>query len=174
MADRIEEAVSGRASCRKCKGKIEKGQLRFGEVDFTFSESGTYKWYHLPCAADRVPDKLRGALEAWEGEVPDREALEAALAKGKKGKVAPRGELAPSGRASCLGCGEKIKKDELRLVVEREVDTGAFTAKRPGYLHLACAKGSEHLAGEADLTTALRENSDLEPAKLEELLAALA
>mgnify|MGYP001479652834 CR=1 FL=1 len=29
MGDRIEEAVSGRAKCRKCKDKIEKGSARY-------------------------------------------------------------------------------------------------------------------------------------------------
>ena len=70
-------------------------------------------------------------------------------------------------------CSEKIKKGDLRLVVEREVDTGSFTAKRPGYLHPGCAKGSEFLAEVKGLAKTLGENSDLEDAKLKELFGAL-
>jgi poly [ADP-ribose] polymerase len=171
--DKIEAAKSGRAGCRGCKEKIGKGELRFGEVDYTFDSEGSFKWYHLPCAAGKLPAKLIEALEGYEGEVPNKEELLASAAKAKKGSAFPRAELAPSGRAACLGCGEKIKKGELRVAVEREVDTGSFMAKRPGYLHPACAKGSEHLEGLDDVLGALKENSDLEDEKLAEVTAAL-
>ena len=173
MSDRIEEAVSGRAKCRKCKDKIEKGALRFGEVDYSFSESGTYKWFHLSCAAAQLPTKLGPALQEFAGEVPDRDQLELEVAKGRRGKAFPRGELAPSGRAGCLVCDAKIKKGELRLAVEREVDTGSFVAKRPGYVHPACAKGSEYVSEAEDLAGELRENSDLDAAQLDGLLQAV-
>ena len=49
----IEPAKSGRASCRKCKEKIEKGELRFGHaVDSGFSDEPSFQWYHLACAAE--------------------------------------------------------------------------------------------------------------------------
>jgi hypothetical protein len=172
--DKIEIAKSGRAGCRGCKEKIAKGELRFGEVDYAFDPDGSFKWYHLPCAAKKLPAKLGGALDDFDGEVPDKDDLLAQIAKGKKGTAFPRAEPAPSGRAACLVCSEKIKKGDLRVVVEREVDTGSFTAKRPGYLHPGCAKDSEFLAEVKDLVKALKENSDLEDAKLKELEGALA
>ena len=171
--DKIETAKSGRAGCRGCKEKIAKGELRFGEVDYTFDSEGSFKWYHLPCAAEKLPAKLVEALEAYEGEVPSKDELLATAAKAKKGSAFPRAELAPSGRAACLACSEKIKKGELRVAVEREVDTGSFVAKRPGYLHPARAKGSEHLEGIEDVVGALKENSDLAEDELAEVTAAL-
>lgn len=172
--DVIELAKSGRAGCRGCKQKIGKGELRFGEVDFTFDPDGSYKWYHLPCAAKSLPAKLEEALGEFPDEVPDREALVVAIQEGKQGTAFPRAEEAPSGRASCLGCSQKIKKGELRVAIEREVDTGSFVAKRPGYLHPACAKGSEHLTEVDDPLETLRQNSDLTPAQLDALTQALA
>jgi hypothetical protein len=83
-------APSARAACRACKEKIAKGELRFGEsVANTFSSSGepTHRWYHLRCAAEKKPALLGPALAAYAGEVPDREALVAAIqAKAKKKK----------------------------------------------------------------------------------------
>jgi hypothetical protein len=171
--DVIQPAKSGRAACRSCKEKIAKGELRFGEVDYSFDPDGTFKWFHLACAARKLPAKLGEALAEYPDELPDKEALLAAMAEGQKGTAFPRGELAPSGRAACLGCQNKIAKGELRVAVEREVDTGSFVARRPGYLHPSCAVGSEHVAQYEDLLAAVRENSDLVPAKLDELAAAL-
>ena len=171
--DVIEAAKSGRAGCRGCKEKIGKGELRFGEVDYAFDPDGSYKWYHLPCAARKLPTKLEEALGEFADEVPDRDALLAAIKEGKKGTAIPRCEPAPSGRAGCLTCSEKIKKGELRVVIEREVDTGSFVAKRPGYLHIGCAKGSEHLADVDDLPATLAANSDLDAEQLAALTQAL-
>ena len=124
-------------------------------------------------AARRRLAKLEEALGEFPDDVPDRDALLAAIKEGKKGSAIPRAEPAPSGRAGCLACSEKIKKGELRIVVEREVDTGSFVAKRPGYLHAGCAKGSEHLEGVEDLRATLEANSDLNADQLAALAQAL-
>ena len=67
-------------------------------------------------------------------------------------------------------CGEKIPKGEFRVVVEREVDTGTFTAKRPGYLHPNCA--AEYLdADPEEVADAVTTNSiQLDEATREALL----
>ncbi len=57
----IDVATTSRAKCRICKAPIEKGTLRFGVLDFTFSSSGSYRWHHLACAADR----MRRDVDAW-------------------------------------------------------------------------------------------------------------
>ncbi len=141
----IEQAKSGRAKCRKCKQTIEKGALRFGEETVNaFSDGGepSFLWYHLPCAAAARPKLLKADLETYEGEVPDREALEktmAASAGKEKPSAFPYAEHAPSGRSKCIACEETIEKGALRVAIEREVDTGSFVTKGAGYLHPGCA-----------------------------------
>ena len=178
MGHIIEEAKSGRAKCRKCKGALSKGDLRFGhEVVNAFSPDGgmTHQWYHLGCAAEKLPVELGQAIAAFDGEIPDRAELEQAMAAGKK-KVKPTtfpyAEKAPSGRSTCIECGEKMAKGEYRVAVEREIDTGSFVTSGAGYLHPMCAL---EYVGDADgLMDQVRANSvSLSEEELEELSAAL-
>ncbi len=74
----IDVAPTGRAACRGCREKIAKGELRFGmAVTNMFSESGdlSMRWYHLRCAAQKVSAVFGPVLDAYKGEVPDREML---------------------------------------------------------------------------------------------------
>jgi len=143
---RIEVSPSGRATCRGCKTAIGKGELRFAEsYSLPTGEEGQ-RYYHLRCGAENVRAGFQVALAQYEGELPDRAALEAILAappakgKGKKGDLPlPHADRAPTGRAKCIQCEEPIGKGELRVAVEREIDTGAFTSKGAGYLHPSCA-----------------------------------
>ncbi|MCO5168965.1 MAG: PARP-type zinc finger-containing protein [Planctomycetes bacterium] len=176
MPHTIEEAKSGRATCRTCKAKIDKGVLRFGEeVPNQFAEGPSYQWHHLACAAKKKPAQLQQALEAFPGEVPDRAALEQTIQehKGKaRATTLPYAERAPTGRSRCMVCEAPIAKGELRVAVEREVDTGSFVSRGAGYLHPACAK--EHAEADPDLLDGVRQNSvSLAPADLEAIAAAL-
>ena len=157
----IEVAKSGRASCRKCKGKIEKDTLRFGvESDMQYGDEPSYRWYHLKCGASVEPGQLEKLLKTYEGEIPDRAEIEKAIADGKKKKkpsTFPYAEVAPSGRSKCMQCEETIEKGQLRVAVEREVDTGTFVTKGAGYLHVGCA--IEH-TGDEGLPQKVLENSD--------------
>jgi hypothetical protein len=145
MQDVIEVAKTGRATCRTCKATIAKGELRFGEEEFNaFSGNGdtTFKWHHLACAAKSRPAKVKPVLDAYEGDVPNRDAIVADMNEAFK-KVKPPfpyAEVAPSGRSRCQQCDEAIPKGELRVAFEREVDTGSFVTKGAGYLHLACVE----------------------------------
>ena len=48
MGNVIEEAKSGRASCRTCKKAIAKGELRFGEeAPNAFGDTPSMRWHHL-------------------------------------------------------------------------------------------------------------------------------
>jgi poly [ADP-ribose] polymerase len=172
MAHVIESAKSGRAACRKCKEKIAKGELRFGhEVESNFSDSPSYQWYHLKCAAVKLPVDLSLALKDYAGDVPDRDELDATIAanrKKQKPSKFPYAERAPSGRASCLVCADKILKDELRVAVEREVEAGEFARRSAGYLHPQCALQYEEIPD--DLMDQVREHSpQLDDAELDEI-----
>ena len=146
MAHHIEVAASGRATCKTCKQRIDKDTLRLGEEYASqFGEGGmAVRWHHLACGADALPAVLREAMTSYEGEIPDRAALEAKLASAKptaaKAGALPTADLAPTGRAKCIHCTEAIEKGSVRIAVEREVDRGGFVTTGAGYLHPACAE----------------------------------
>lgn len=177
MAHVIEVAKSGRAACRKCKEKIAKDDLRFGhEVPNAFADGEmTHQWLHLKCAAQKHPAELAEALADYTGDVPGRAELETLLQEHlKKAKVGefPYAEPAPTGRSSCLACGEKIEKGALRVAVEREVDAGGMMRKSAGYLHPRCCSEYEDLPD--NLLEQLRANSSaLTPEQLDELAGEL-
>lgn len=171
VAHLIEHSKSSRASCRVCKKKIEKGELRFGEeAPNAFDPDGgsSYFWHHLACAARKKPAELKQALAAFPEEIPNRAEIDAALAEAPPDF--PHVERAPTGRSKCLECGEPIVKDALRMAIEREVDTGAFKTKSAGYLHLACA--AAHLKDPAQLEKA-KANTKLDAAAMAEVEQAL-
>ncbi|OGQ78401.1 MAG: hypothetical protein A2289_25070 [Deltaproteobacteria bacterium RIFOXYA12_FULL_58_15] len=172
----VESAKSGRAKCRKCKASIAKGDLRFGnEVETAFGES--VYWYHLNCAAAATPVELARALETTSEDIPNRADLDKQILAGRKGAkptVFPYAERAASGRSTCLACSDKIAKGDLRVAIESEIDTGAFTKKGPKYLHAGCA--TKH-AGDDGLVEALEKHStslsDTDLLELKKLLQAL-
>ncbi len=73
----IELAKSGRATCRTCKGKIEKGTPRIG-VESVFRKDGkeyvSYKWHHFDCAMQKIPETVAEAdgVENLSGEYRKR------------------------------------------------------------------------------------------------------
>jgi poly [ADP-ribose] polymerase len=160
MSHVIESAKSSRASCRGCKKTIQKGELRFGlAVPSAFSDEPQLQWYHLLCGAGAKPAELKDTLAAFSGEVPNRAEVDRAIEEGgkkqKPGKF-PYAEHAPSARSRCIVCETPIAKGQLRVAIERQVDTGAFNTVAPGYMHPKCAKDSPHGAG---LMDALKANS---------------
>jgi hypothetical protein len=170
MAESIEVAKTGRARCRICRQPIEKGALRFGlEQPSAFGEGMQWVWHHLTCAAKKKPVEMQAALAAFAGEVPNRAEIDALIAEGDKtATVFPYVERAPTGRSKCLQCREPIEKGALRVVVERELETGPARTGT-GYLHPQCA--GDFLQQE-DLITTLRQNSrglaDADLAELEQ------
>ncbi|HEY4223867.1 MAG TPA: hypothetical protein VGO62_21075, partial [Myxococcota bacterium] len=157
---------------------IAKGELRFGEEvpnQFAAGEM-TYQWHHLECAAKKKPGPFKAALDSTDVDVPNKAELEKLIgdaAKTVKPSTFPYAEHAPTGRSTCMACNEAIPKGELRVAVEREVDTGAFVTKGAGYLHAACALG--HVGEEAEPFFAkLKTNSPgLEAGDLQALKDAL-
>jgi poly [ADP-ribose] polymerase len=179
MASVIEEAKSGRASCRTCKKAIAKGELRLGVETMTqFSDTPSMQWHHLLCSAGKLPAELKEALDAYDGDVPNRGELEKAMDDAiKKGGAKPGGfphvDRAPTGRAKCMQCEEAIAKDSWRVAVEREVDTGSFTTRGAGYLHPKCvAENLENVGGDMDeFVAGVKKNSRIPQDALAEVLA---
>lgn len=164
MSDaKIEAAKTGRSKCRNCREAIEKAALRLGVVSYQFDSDGSWTWYHLPCGAALFPESFETAVTEFDGEIPDLDGLREAARKAARKNLVPRIEPAPSGRAACLNCSEKIKpKGTLRVVVEREEEDQGMT--RLGYVHVGCAKG--FVKTEGDLLELLLGNSDLEEEQL--------
>jgi hypothetical protein len=179
----IEPAKSGRASCRTCREKIGKGELRFGQVDYSFDDDGSYRWHHLTCAAKRRAEDVEAAYEqeAWvEGlEVPSLDELRKLREKAeevkKAKKEAPYVERAPSGRSKCKSCGELIDQGAWRVALLREVTFGQQVRSAPINVHPRCVQ-SEILAEDCGTEVegfqdAVRANTrDVEPSDIEEAL----
>ncbi|MEQ1503400.1 MAG: hypothetical protein ABMB14_14275 [Myxococcota bacterium] len=155
MGDIVEVAPTGRAKCRGCKETIPKGEIRFGETyDSAFSDGESLRYWHLLCAAKKLPARLEPAMTAFGGAIPNKAEVDAEMAKAKKsGKASagarfPHAQIASTGRARCLGCSEPLEKGKLRVAVEREIEGPMGLMKSPGYLHPACALGWAEEQGE--------------------------
>ena len=141
MSHVIEIASSGRASCRACRQKIARGELRLGERQPNpFGEGEATYWFHLRCGAAKVPDAYLAAL-AELPEVPPavaahRQLAELASAHRRLPRLGQFGR-APTGRARCRHCRELIGKGVLRVSLE-VVNEGQLDSW--GFLHATCAR----------------------------------
>jgi hypothetical protein len=189
MANMIELAKSGRSTCKSCGKKIAKGEPRFGLETF-FQEHVSYKWYHLECAVDHLPDEVATAevtIEIAEGTKEKVEKLKEQYASGdmpylSKAWNRPRDkfvelEYAKTARAVCLVCEKGIAKGELKLMKpfwsEKNEQGNSYPSKQS--CHLNCAIKDEH--GEEMVTEVVSRLSKNDVASykeyLKELLATL-
>jgi hypothetical protein len=134
----VETASSARAKCRGCGGKIDKGELRFGERHpNAFGEGEMTLWFHVKCAAYKRPEAF---LETVAGRTfADSDALVAAAEFGVAHRRVPRvngAERAPTGRARCRHCRELIERDEWRIPL---VFFEEFRFEPSGFVHARCA-----------------------------------
>ncbi|HTM46424.1 MAG TPA: hypothetical protein VL137_15795, partial [Polyangiaceae bacterium] len=122
MADIIEPAPSARAKCRACRQPIAKAELRFGEqVPNPYGEGDTHFWYHVRCAALRLPEKLEALLNSGV-TVDDADQLLKIAQLAQQNPLLPkvmRVDRAPTARARCQRCRKAIDKGMLRVVLER-------------------------------------------------------
>jgi len=137
----FEPASSGRAGCRGCGRRIERGELRFGErIPNPYAEGETTLWFHPLCAAYKRPEPLLEALGQTILDVPAREEIERAAGRSSALRRLPRidgAERASRGQAKCRSCREPIARGtwRIRLVFYEE---GRFSPG--GFVHLACRK----------------------------------
>ena len=138
----IEPAASGRAKCRGCGQKIEKGALRLGErLENPFAEGEMTHWFHLDCAAFKRPEPLLQALEKRGEPLEGQDSLESEARKGLEHRRLPRvngAERASSGRATCRSCRETIAKGSWRIPLVYW-EEGRFEPS--GFIHAGCARG---------------------------------
>ena len=155
MAHIFELASSGRAKCRGCEQKIDKGALRFGERQpNSFGEGEMTLWFHPRCAAFKRPEPFLEALKAPSADGAEQEtadapvpvaefvvddALETAAQAGIAHRRLPRlngADRAPTGRARCRSCRELIDKDTWRIGL---VFFEEYRFQPAGYIHAGCA-----------------------------------
>ncbi len=175
MPDVIEPAASGRAKCRWCGEKIDKGALRFGErVPNPFGDGEATYWFHLACGAEKRPEKLAAVLSDLSDDVPDRDALDRVIDDGvqnTKLRQVRRAERAPTGRARCQHCRETIEKQSLRVAFERE-DEDFPSMGSKSFIHAKCA--AEFLGAHGLLQKLRRMSPNLDEPELLELEQLLA
>lgn len=180
----IETARSGRSRCRTCRRKIEKGKLRLGIL--LEGPFGTgYLWHHLTCAARRRIEDVEAAYElpAFEDglQVPPLAELQALKERAEqhreRRKDPPYVERAPTERSMCKHCGKAIEKDTVRVVLAREVTFGSQVRSGPINVHPACVAAeleADDCATEVEgFAAAVRQRSDIDPAAVDEALAAI-
>lgn len=76
----------------------------------------------------------------------------------------PSADVAPTGRAKCIHCGEALAKGTVRIAVERVIETGALKMTGAGFMHPHCAEAwaaAEWPAGLPDLIAKVKANTAL-------------
>lgn len=172
----IEPATSGRAKCRACATKIEKGTLRFGErVDNPYGDGLASFWFHLRCAALRRPEPFSALMDVSPQLAFDaRDALTRHAALGVAHARLPRltqAMRAPSGRARCRSCHQTIDKATWRVALSMWQD-GRFEAL--GFIHASCAVSYAECSDVTEICTRIEAGSaDLTDADRGEVFAAI-
>lgn len=177
LTDILQIAPTGRARCRACATKLEKGALRFGEAlpsAYGEGDAATYYWFHPRCAAQRRPEKFVPLAKdpARAAGLTDAEAL---AAEGEMGLLHPRipriagAEMAPSGRARCRHCKELIAQGLWRIRLSNFAASGFFEPL--GFIHAQCARDYFGVAAIADRLA--RAAPDLDAELLAQVMAAI-
>ena len=87
----------------------------------------------------------------------------------KKATAFPYADRATTARSKCMHCHEPIEKGEVRIAIERPVDS-YMGAASPGYLHPRCAQAhtkSEGLVAALEANTVALSGEELAPALAE-------
>ncbi|GAB0091469.1 Poly [Sergentomyia squamirostris] len=155
-----EYAKSGRAACKGCKEKIDKGELRIAVmVQSAFHDGKQPNWHHSSCffmkqrpaaVGDisgfgllRTDDQKFITEEIAKGGQP---VTVAAKGKGKKRSAAAQVllkdygvEYSKSDRATCCGCQQKILKGLVRIKkIVYDTEVGQKFGGQPLWHHVEC------------------------------------
>uniref|UniRef100_A0A1L8DH70 Poly [ADP-ribose] polymerase n=1 Tax=Nyssomyia neivai TaxID=330878 RepID=A0A1L8DH70_9DIPT len=159
-----EYAKSNRASCKKCKNKIGKGELRLAMmVQSAFHDSKQPNWYHSTCFFEKARPSSEGDIAGFGSlQMCDQEFITKEIEKlvnpgasgsGKGGKGKKRAapgaantllkdfgvEYSKSDRATCCGCQQKILKAEVRIKkLVYDTDVGMRFGGQPLWHHVDC------------------------------------
>jgi hypothetical protein len=158
MSHLFETAPTGRARCRVCRKIIDKGEWRLGQkASNPYGDGETTFWFHPVCGAAKLPEVLLEALAGADGLLPNaqkyRRLAELASAHRRLPRLG-RIEVAPSGRARCRHCRDRIDKGSPRIALE-VVDNGMLDPW--GYVHLGCVR----LYVEGDVVPLLEARGDV-------------
>jgi hypothetical protein len=173
VPDTIETATTARAKCRACDKAIGKGELRYGEAyENPYGEGEALRWYHLTCAALRLPDRAPAVIEASVPEAERARLLELAAEGNEHPRLVRVGgvERASSGRSQCRSCRELIEKGAVRVMLQIR-EEGRFTAA--GFLHAKCLATYAECPTEAAEKRVSHYTAELDDATREELLSAI-
>ena len=122
MANKFEISKSSRASCRKCKEKIPKGEIRFGE-EVVFRRDGqdypSFKWFHFDCAISKFEDKLAFADEVSLLSDKQHKILKQMKKKARKSKFTFRNLNELDGNEGIINVSGTVQ----RSLKEREMET---------------------------------------------------
>ena len=152
---KIEPAKSSRSTCKECRQKIMKDNIRVGNPYQFNSPKGDvltgYSWFHLECTPSYVIPEVINSLK--ENPLEDGDQQKEILStlnrmfkdkpkresQGQKKDDSPFFERAKSSRGKCRKCEEKIEKGEIRVaepaMVELE-DGRKFSSHK--YYHQKC------------------------------------
>ena len=130
MPNKFEISKSNRASCRKCKEKIAKGEVRFGE-ETIFKRNGenypNFKWFHFKCAVSKFKSKLAFAEDLALLSNKQQQILDEIQKKASKSKFTFRtlSELdGEEGIINILGIVKRSSKEREMENLDGEMMTG--------------------------------------------------
>ncbi|XP_053201315.1 poly [ADP-ribose] polymerase 1-like [Panonychus citri] len=142
---RCEYAKSARASCRSCKGKIIKDELRLARmVKMPAFDGVSPHWYHFDCFFEKNRPKSTGDMAHFSNlRFEDQKKIEAKIgnASGATACLSDFGvEYSKSGKAACVLCESKISLNEVRISKTDEESDAAVRLGRalPRFFHVDC------------------------------------
>ena len=128
---KVEPAKSSRSTCRECRQKIIKDEIRVGNpYEFNSPKCDVltgYSWFHLKCTPGYIIPEVINSLKVnpLEDKVQQKEIMAvldemfkdkpSKKPQGPKRDDSPFLERAKSSRGKCRKCEEKIEKGAIRV-----------------------------------------------------------